>query len=392
MRLFLTLMIIGAVSCNGIKTNSSKNERPIVGVIRWDGYNGSPKWTQEQEFGFLKPKEYHWLAPWFVRRTGEPDKPLKFNPEYRKDIIQSVTDREIKYAADAGIDYFAFCHYGKHKDNGWQLRDNLEAYINSPLKSRIHFSLICIGEHVGAGLINGATGPDLTENDWKAYVREYITLISEKTYQRVLNNRPLFFIFGPKALSTQLGDKKESVKKLRAAIIYLRKELQKKNLGNPYVVGMNAGGIWSEKYIDEAGLDAVSAYRGCFGATTKGTPYSKLSKNIRKQFLEENKKREIIVPLLSGANHLPRHKLLPKKFSANHYLEPKPGELAKHVKFGLDWVNNHPKQCPARSVLIYAWNEHSEGGFLCPLMGESPEYIPNTSQLDELAKALKNWK
>jgi predicted small secreted protein len=29
-------------------------QRPLVGVIRWDGYNGSPALTQQQEFGFLK--------------------------------------------------------------------------------------------------------------------------------------------------------------------------------------------------------------------------------------------------------------------------------------------------------------------------------------------------
>ncbi len=30
----------------------------------------------------------------------------------------------------------------------------------------------------------------------------------------------------------------------------------------------------------------------------------------------------------------------------------------------------HPDTCPAGAMLIYAWNEHDEGGWLCPTLGE----------------------
>jgi hypothetical protein len=58
----------------------------------------------------------------------------------------------------------------------------------------------------------------------------------------------------------------------------------------------------------------------------------------------------------------------------------------------MDWVARHPSNCAANSVLIYAWNEHSEGGRICPTMGAAPDYIPNTRLLDELGQALKQWK
>jgi hypothetical protein len=41
---------------------------------------------------------------------------------------------------------------------------------------------------------------------------------------------------------------------------------------------------------------------------------------------------------------------------------------------------------------MYSWNEHSEGGGLCPTMGESPEYKPVTKWLDEVATALAAWQ
>lgn len=56
-----------------------------------------------------------------------------------------------------------------------------------------------------------------------------------------------------------------------------------------------------------------------------------------------------------------------------------------------DMYTEHPEKCPARTVIMYAWNEHSEGGFLCPTMGDAPDYRPVTKQVDELGKALREW-
>ena len=41
---------------------------------------------------------------------------------------------------------------------------------------------------------------------------------------------------------------------------------------------------------------------------------------------------------------------------------------------------------------MYSWNEHSEGGGLCPTMGTPPEYRPVTRWLDEVADALAGWQ
>ncbi|WP_146531351.1 hypothetical protein [Novipirellula artificiosorum] len=185
---------------------------------------------------------------------------------------------------------------------------------------------------------------------------------------------------------------------LQEAVAALRDRALKAGVGNPYIVGMNSGGIWAAVYVDQAGLDAVSAYRGAFGSTKEGTPYAELWPNICKSFLEspcsrgDNSKRQLVVPLMSGANHTPRHEVKPEQFGAQHYLEPLPGEFMEHVTSGMDWVANHPDNCEADSVLIYAWNEHSEGGRICPTMGTTPEYAPNTRLLDELAQAIAGWQ
>jgi hypothetical protein len=116
--------------------------RPLLGVIRWDMYTGHPYTTQKQEFGFLKPEQYHWRAPFFVRRTGNPDAPLAFNPGYSMEVYQPVMEQEIEFAASAGIDYWAFGFQGQCKKFREPLRDALNAYLASPQKNRVNFCVI----------------------------------------------------------------------------------------------------------------------------------------------------------------------------------------------------------------------------------------------------------
>ncbi|MBM3476691.1 MAG: hypothetical protein FJX75_25750 [Armatimonadetes bacterium] len=62
--------------------------RPLLGVIRWDMYSGNSEITQKQEFGFLKPEEYWWRAPFFVRRTGDWEHPLPLGSRYGPHVSQ----------------------------------------------------------------------------------------------------------------------------------------------------------------------------------------------------------------------------------------------------------------------------------------------------------------
>ena len=75
-----------------------------------------------------------------------------------------------------------------------------------------------------------------------------------------------------------------------------------------------------------------------------------------------------------------------------HYQWPKQGDLSARVDAVFDFVAAHPEACEAQVVTMYSWNEHSEGGGLCPTMGVPPEYRPVTQWLDEVAGALAAWQ
>jgi hypothetical protein len=56
--------------------------------------------------------------------------------------------------------------------------------------------------------------------------------------------------------------------------------------------------------------------------------------------------------------------------TALHYVPPQPGELAALLRDAVTWNEQHPQANPAAAVLIYAWNEFDEGGWLAPTLSE----------------------
>ena len=66
-----------------------------------------------------------------------------------------------------------------------------------------------------------------------------------------------------------------------------------------------------------------------------------------------------------------------------YYEQPTPDELAAHLKRGIEWCNTYPETAEAQAILIYAWNEFDEGGWLCPTIEEG------TARLDAIATVLQ---
>jgi hypothetical protein len=72
----------------------------------------------------------------------------------------------------------------------------------------------------------------------------------------------------------------------------------------------------------------------------------------------------------------------------------KADEVAAHLKAGLDWVKNNPKYSKPNTVIIYAWNECSEGGFIIPVAETNTTAINyGTKRLDAIKAMLDAyWK
>jgi hypothetical protein len=67
------------------------------------------------------------------------------------------------------------------------------------------------------------------------------------------------------------------------------------------------------------------------------------------------------------------------------YATPSPAELAAHLQAALDWCGRHQTTADPSGVLIYAWNEIDEGGWLLPSLW--PE--PGNKRLDAVGRLLR---
>ena len=373
-------------------------ERPLFGVQRWDMYSGKGA-TQGQELGyepglqgFLKPEEWHDRAPFFCRRTADVDwvnhaanaGPLWFNYPFSQSVLQTAMDAEIDFATEAGIDFFIFNGPTRTLySNGWELHNNLDAYLNNtrPDKTKFVFALY------GHNAIN------YTRTKVNKMLDEIIPYMQSQHWQTVKGDRPLVPVLWPSEFETQLAAQADPNEKMTLAefVTLIRTRAAAVGLSDPYIVGEEVTGTYNHRSsLVTAGFDALSDYAGAYGGSMstrgQGPTYASATDNMIAEwdkFLFPD--IELVPPMVSGWNNWPRA----ENDLQWNYQNPLPGELTSIVQKTFDFISDNIEKCKAQVIFAYSWNEHSEGGTLNPTMGASPDYVPVTTYLDEVAEALK---
>jgi hypothetical protein len=341
--------------------------RPLVGAIRWDAWHGAaggPGLAVEKSLG---PQKYHFRLPFFAKIAG-PDK-----VEIRGDN-QAVMDREIAYAKAAGVDYWAFVYY----EPGGSMSLGLKHYLASRQKSDVRFCLL-------TGVNNWGTREDHARK-----TARFVQMMQEPTYQTVLDGRPLIYLgfIDRERIQTAWGSRQE----FRKAIDAFRAAAARAKLANPYIVCMDFTPARGKELAHDLGLDAISAYARP-GGSAEGTPFAE-SMKLGEQFWETCRATgSPLVPLVSfGWDTRPRvDNPVPwvKDAKPNHYQTATPEQLAEHLKAALDWTVAHRAAAPANAVIVYAWNENDEGGWLVPTL--NPDGTPDLRRIEAVGRMLRAW-
>lgn len=387
------------------RTDNPGVNRPTIGVIRWDMYSGMAA-TQAQElgylpgdYGFLAPAKWNWRAPFFCRYTNDVPwidhaangavGPLWFNSEQEFLLTQEATEQEIAFAGTAGakLDYWIFgTAPASAGGNGWGLYWNLDAFLESERKLEINYALMYRLDSV---------------DDWAEFnlaVEELVWHAKQPNYQTVIGDRPIIYFISYKDLSVNLGDPSDgsTVASLAAAVQTIRDAFTADGLPNPYLVAsaVPAHARNESNWIDGGGFDAGNDYRGAYGGVAPpGTPFADMPDNIEPYWdLNASSLSVALVPAAPcGANSEPRTE---KGTGGDwHYQEPEPGDLTALMKRVMDYIVENPVECEANTFSMYSWNEHSEGGFLCPLMNTNGNYdLPDTRRLDEVGTAVNTYE
>lgn len=361
MRLGILTISVAMLLCNV----ACANEKPLVGAIRWDAWYGDGTGVNGEVERTLSPKRWQWRAPFFAEVVSEDRIQIRGGPE--------AIRKEIDFAADAGIDYWAFCIY-EADDN---LSRALNLYLEAPNRERIKFCMNLQGLHFGMGGLEKA----LERLDL------YVEYMQRPEYQRVLGGRPLVYIFNiENAIAEGALDAEEETADL---IRTLREKAMKAGLKNPYIVVQNQPETASALAAYYK-ADAIGNY--CVATHWENQSFKQLTDYAEGYFWNAYLETGLeIVPIAtagwdtrpriqSGVSWFPDIK---EKSLSEYHEPPTPAELATHIRKALDFMEKHRSATPANAVLIYAWNEFDEGGWLCPTLGEG------TARLEALKPVLR---
>ncbi|GEM_PF-708110 len=297
-----------------------------VGVIRWDAWVGNQSGVGLEVEESLGPNEFHGRLPYFATIDGPNEVSIQ--------ITQSTMDTDLQIAKEAGIDYFAYVYYSPQLSG---IGEVIDLHLNSPNKSDVDYCFIVAGNRWNSDVIN-----DLVTNHF-----------SDSSYKKVLNNRPLVYLLRD-------GDEDGISCQMNSLIA------QANAAGfNPYLVGMGSDSF------SGVSLDARSDY---FVTEKNGVPFSDLVAKAESQW-DILKATDNVVPMVTtGYDPRPRNNAnnpvnwggdIPSNFYA---AKGTPQEIANHLAASLTWINQNSNKASANTVLMYAWNEFDEGGWICPTL------------------------
>jgi len=284
---------------------------------------------------------------------------------WRDDTVE-IMEKQIDYCADHDIAFWAFdWYYPEGKTKTTPLNNALDLYLKAPNCQRLKFCLLAVN-HAGFYI-----GP----KEWDACCDKWIELFQKPTHLR-LDGQPLLIFFSPGELQKAFG----GVEGVRKAFDSLRARAKKAGLPGVSIAACTGPG----RHLADLARSGYSVFTGynINGGWMNGggsQPFRKLISDSGKIFeqMAETSPLPCIPIITAGWDRRPweQGQLPPEKMSV-WYPDRTPKLVEEFVKVGVRWLDKHPdKATPQRLLLIYAWNENGEGGYLTPTAKDGTEYL-----------------
>lgn len=348
MREILLTTILLPCFAPALPANDVHGDAIAVGAIRWDAWYGPRDRVGRAVHATLAPSKWHGRLPFYVEILD--DKSVQIDGS-----SQEIVDREIRYAAEAGLDYWAFVTYPSDS----HLSLALDRYLASQHRSKLHFCLIteCGRWHA------------------PAFSRRVEALIKEPGYLTGPDGRPVLFLGFISDSALQAFD--DGPAGFRRVLDEFRSRLRGQGIPSPYLVIMDADPQQGLRWIKEFGGDALSAYAVNSGPSS--LTYRELAAMAERFWDGCAATGASVVPTVTtGWDRRPR---VERPVFWERWQEPgvgldryaqagQPVEIADHLDRAVAWVRRKPDVATAQLILIYAWNEFDEGGWLAPTLAE----------------------
>jgi hypothetical protein len=331
---------------------------PAIGAIRWDAWHGASGGVGRHVQKTLGPRQYHYRLPFCSRVLGADEVEINC-------ATQDAMDREIEYAAAAGLSYWAFATQAPNNP----MSQSFKLYLSSAYKSRINFALRSRPQQMGSA------------ESHDREIGRFVQLMKDPSYQKVAGNRPLFFI---RLLDRQVESHWGGPQGFRRGIEALRAAVKRAGLENPYLVVMEFNPEKASEYAAYYGFDAITTY-----ATRAGNPgasYAFLAQAVERYWDRSKSTGAQVIPIvMTGWDDRPKTERPIRAGSRErlgiYYEQGRPAEIASHLGNAINWVAANPGSTSANAILIYAWNEHDEGGWLKPTLSEGTARVDAVGEL-----------
>jgi hypothetical protein len=343
--LFGLFTLVGWASNNAIGQTKPRLE---VGAYYYDGWSGRNAKADDPNEPWAKnaPRQ---LNRRFVEEFGDREPVWGW-----RDDSQAIMERQIDLAADNGIKFFAFCWYWRDSNGpintaaieNAPAHNSMYLYLKAKNKNRIKFCLL-VANHQGAEI----KGTD----NWGKATEYWMQYFNDPQYVKV-DSKPLVIIF--------------SIGGIDNDAIARMQEVSKKQ-----------------------GLKGGLSIAGCGNTANKNFNF-RTHYNMNPGYVaghEEHKYSELVAAHVKNWNGTEKQPYIPEitvgwdkrpweDKSGNgqggakqgwYFPDRTPEQFKSFLTDAIKWMDEHPTQTTKeRIVLIYAWNELGEGGYLVPTKGD----------------------
>lgn len=332
--------------------NSRENEilppkRIKVGAYYFGGWAGKHALSETSGQDWAKDLPSH--VTWELYNDFRHRKPLW---GWREDTPE-IMEKQIELASENGIDFFMFCWYwcddkgniNRDRIKNIPLHKSLELYLNAKDKKGVKFGIL-IANHEGAEIVG-------SEN-WKAAVKCLEPYFKNEHYIKI-EGKPYLSIFNPDGLTQDERD--------------IMQETAREVEGVRGLSIVACGSTPNSKKYD---------YRTHYNAIPVGDNKGKPERDY--DLLIEATEREWVItkqpyiPTVSvgwdprpWANKLNEDGILKNGW---YYVNNTPEKFRNSLLRAAEWIEDNPQATvKEKMVMIYAWNELGEGGYLIPTKG-----------------------
>lgn len=259
---------------------------------------------------------------------------------WRDDSIE-IMERQIELASKNEIDFFAFCWYwaddrGAFNEKAVKAKPthtSLDLFLKAKNKDKMKFCIM-IANHDGAR-IEG-------EENWKRAIEYFADNYFKDSQYLKVDEKPVLIYFLPKDAQAYMPAMKEMA------------------------ISKDYNGLYTMSCgyrLD--GFDALTWYNS-FNGKKESEPqdYEKLFSWIE-GIRNKASVNTVVAPLCSaGWDKRPWE----KKEKSVYYVDRSPTAFRKHLFRAVDFLKS--RNTPNPIIMIYAWNEYGEGGYLAPTVGD----------------------